>query len=138
MFLFQRDYNEAKILLNRLDMAQWTKIYRAVQLMSEGDIETAEELLRSIPSDGREWHVYANLGRILEAQHSTARALEQYELAFGKVENPKTASRIQHRIAKCHNAMGRTSDAILALMFAVELDPDNLAARLELDRLTLL
>jgi tetratricopeptide (TPR) repeat protein len=138
MFLFQRDYNEAKILLNRMRQPEWTKIYRAIQLMAEGDIETAEEILRSIPSGGREWPVYANLGRILEAQRSTARALEQYELAFGKTENPKAASRIQHRIAKCHTAMGRTSDAILALMYAVELDPDNLAARLELDRLTLL
>jgi tetratricopeptide (TPR) repeat protein len=105
--------------------------------MSEGDIETAEDLLRSIPSDDRDWPVYANLGRILEAQRSVSRALEQYELAFGSTENPKAASRLQQRIARCNSALGRPGDAIAALIYAVELDPDNLSARLELDRMTL-
>jgi tetratricopeptide (TPR) repeat protein len=140
LILFQRNYSEIRILLNRTEMLnldyQWVKIYRAVQLMFDGDIETAEEILRPIPVDEAEWTVNANLGVILEAQRSASRALEQYQLAFSKIQNPKTAARIQIRIARCYVALNRPSDAILALIYALELDPENLTARLELDRLT--
>jgi tetratricopeptide (TPR) repeat protein len=140
LILFQRNYSEIKILLNRTEVInldhQWVKIYRAIQLCFDGDIETAEEILRSIPFDTAEWTVHANLGGILEAERSPVRALEQYQFAFSKIQNPKTAARIQVRIARCYTALNRPSDAILALVYAIELDPENLTARLELDRLT--
>jgi tetratricopeptide (TPR) repeat protein len=140
LILFQRNYSEIRILLDRMEMLnldyQWVKIYRAIQLMFDGDIEKAEEILRSIPFDEAEWTVHANLGGILEAERSPARALEQYGSAFSKIQNPKTAARIQIRIARCYTALNRPSDAILALVYAMELDPENLTARLELDRLT--
>ena len=140
LILFQRNYNEIRILLNRTEMLnldyQWVKIYRALQLMFDGDIETAQEILESIPVEEAEWNVHANLGVIMEAQRSTVHALEQYRLAADKIRDPKTEARIQTRIARCYIVLNRPSDAILTLIYALELDPDNLTARLELDRLT--
>jgi len=139
LFLFQRDFGETKILLNRMDSLQftqpWAMVTRAVQLMIDGDLETAEEILRSIPAEDDQWIVYANLGRILETQRFYGRALEQYELAAGKIENQKTAAIVQLRIAKCFSALGRPAEALLALEYALDLDPDNLSIRLELDRM---
>ena len=137
-FFYQRYYNEAEILLNdaqRLMFSgEWVPVYKSIQLMQGGDIEKAESILRSIPAEPAEWYVHANLARILEAQRSPARALEQYELAALESLNPKTASRIQFRMAKCFFALGRVNEAYLALEYALDLDPENLTARLELDR----
>lgn len=141
LFLYQRNFSETKILLSRIENLQftdqWARVYRAIQLMFEGDIETAEDILFSIPSQDAEWPVFANLGRIMEAQRSPGRALEQYELAAAKVQNPKTAARIQLRIARCFSSLGRASETLRAIEYALELDPENLTARLELDRLTM-
>jgi len=138
LMFFQRYYNEAKILLKRIERfhfaGQWVPVYNALLLMQEGDIETAEEILRLIPEEEAGWPVSANLGRILEARLSPAPALEQYETAVAKLQNPKTASRVQLRAARCLFAIGRKNDARRALEYALELDPDNITVRLELDR----
>jgi tetratricopeptide (TPR) repeat protein len=149
LFLFQRNYSELKILLNRvenlksndqLEPSHWTPLHwievcKAIQLMFEGDLETAENILRSIPADEADWTVYANLGRNTEAQRSPSRALEQYNLAALKTENPKTSAKIQLCIAKCFSAIGRQDEAIRALQYAMDLDPENLAVKLELEKL---
>jgi len=138
-FFFQRRLDEAEILLDRMDMLgfkeTWFDIYRALQLMNEGRLDDAEKLLRSVPPDDADWYVYANLGRIIESQRSAGRALEQYELAAVKAQNTKTTARIQLRIARCLSVLNRPNDARRVLMNAVELDPDNVTARLELDRI---
>jgi len=138
LFFFQRYYDEAEILLKRAERlefkGQWLSAYRAVQLMREGDLETAERILRSIPAETAGWHVFANLGLILETQRSPARALDQYELAALKAENPKIASRIQYRIARCFFTLNSPAEARRALEYAIDLDPENLTAQLELDR----
>jgi tetratricopeptide (TPR) repeat protein len=138
LFLFQRNYSEMKILLNRMESpdfsGQWVNIYKGVLLMLEGDLETAEVILRSMPHENNWWTVYANLGCILETQRSTRQAFEQYQTASEKTSNPKTVSRLQERIARCLITLGRYSEAYLALENAIELDPENLTAKLELDR----
>jgi len=144
LFLFQRNYSELKILLNRIEnfqqngqwaSAYWAETCKAIKLMFEGELETAENILRSIPAEKADWTVHANLGRNIEAQRSPSRAIEQYNLATLKTENPKTAARIQFRIAKCFSALGRPDEALRALQYAMELDPENLAVRLEFDKL---
>jgi len=139
LFFFQRFYSEAKILLRRVEQFQfegkWVPLYNAVLLMSEGDIDTAQDILRSIPAESADWPVYANLGRILEVERSHLRAIEQYEAAAAGAQNPKTASRIQLRIARCALTMGYLSEARRALEYALELDSENLAAALELERM---
>jgi len=138
LMLFQRYYDEHKILLNRIEQfqfsRQWTDLYNAIQLMQEGNLETAEEILRRLDGESADWYVHANLGRILEIYRSTGRALDQYEFAASKIQNPKTAARIQYRIARCYSALGRPLEARQALEYAVDLDPENLTARLELER----
>jgi len=138
LLFFQRFPDEAKILLRRAQQfefqGQWVAVYNALLLMQEGDIDTAENILRGIPIQDAGWPVYANLGRIFEGKLSTARALEQYEIAFRTAQNPKTAARLQLRIARCLTALGRGLDARRALEQALELDPDNMTVRLELDR----
>jgi tetratricopeptide (TPR) repeat protein len=46
-----------------------------------------------------------------------------------------TASRIQVRIAYCLKSLGRIEESRRALQYAIDLNPDNLTARMELDRL---
>jgi len=145
LFLFQRNYDELSILLDRIEYLQyeqpWVKTIKAVQMMFDGNLEAAEETLRSIPLDDAQtqdiqWLIYANLGRILEAQRSHRHALEQYELAVSKTENPQTRARILLRIARCFFVLDRPGEARSALEYALDLDPGNLSARLELDRLS--
>jgi tetratricopeptide (TPR) repeat protein len=140
LMAFQRDYGELAILLKHqvLDQYQpseWFSLYKSVQLMQEGEIDTAINLLRSIPEDSAGWYVYANLGRILEAQRSHLRAIEQYDLAIEKKLDNKTASRINYNMARCFTALSRASDARIALEDALNIDPDNHTARLEYERL---
>jgi tetratricopeptide (TPR) repeat protein len=139
LFFFQRNFAEAAILLNRMEnyqfTQQWTQIYRALFKMQEGDIQAAENIFLSIPAETADWLVYANLGRLYESLRSISRALEYYETAAAMARNPKTTSRLLHRAARCYLALGRSSDAFRSLLLAVEFDPENLAARLELDRI---
>jgi len=137
-FFFQRSFEETKILLDRMILidlsAHWVDIYNAIYFMSEGNLDEAEKLLRSIPKEEAPWFVNANLGKILETAHAPSRAIEQYELASANVQNNKTAAKIQLRIARCFAALNRPLDVRRSLFYALDLDPDNLTARLELER----
>jgi len=139
LFFFQRLYPEAKILLRRAAQFQfegnWVALYNALLLMSDGDIEEAQEILSAIPAQDAGWAVFANLGRILEAERSNLRAIEHYEAASEKAQNPKIASRIQLRLARCSLTLGHSNEARRSLEYALELDPENLSAGLELERL---
>jgi hypothetical protein len=143
LFFFHRRYEEAMILLNRMEQLQfkeeWIGVYKALYSMIEGRLETAENLLLSELSQEQEWYVFANYGLILEAIHSFTRALEQYELAAAKLQSsvpqkPASAAKIQIHIAKCFTALKRPLDTRRTLEYALELDPDNLTARLLLDK----
>ena len=139
LFFFQRMFSEAQILLRRAAQYQfegrWVPLYSALLLMNEGDTDAAQDILRSIPAQDADWAVFANLGRILEAERSHIRAIEQYETASERTQNPKIASRIQLRIARCSLTLGHSDDARRSLEYALELDPENLSAGLELERL---
>ncbi|MCL2180442.1 MAG: hypothetical protein FWB83_04875 [Treponema sp.] len=136
-----RKYDETAILLERLDRLQiksrWAQVFSVVQLMYNGYLSDAQEILSSIPDESADWSVYANLGRILEEMRMSSRALEQYELASAKVRDNKTASLVQMRIARCFTAMNRPMEVIRVLQYAADLDPDNMSAGLELQRLGL-
>jgi tetratricopeptide (TPR) repeat protein len=139
---FHRDFHETAILLDRLELlgisAVWVDVYRAIQLMAEGYIFNAQNLLRSIPAEYAPWTVYANLGRIYESLGSPARAIEQYELAIETLLafqfDQKTAARLYIRIARCFMALARPLEARRTYQLALELDPENILVRLELDR----
>ena len=148
-FYFQRMYNEIPILIDRFDIlkysSSWVNFYKALLLMNNGELQAAESVLLSIPEDEAEWYVNANLGRIYEQILSHPRALRQYEEAAGKlleaapagssIQAKKNAARIQQRIAKGYNAQGKQSEAIKALLQAIEMDPENMSIKLELERM---
>jgi tetratricopeptide (TPR) repeat protein len=140
LMTFQRDYDELAILLKRhvsdqYQSSEWAAFFKAVKSMHDGEIDMALNLLQAIPEENAGWFVYANLGRILEAQRSHSRALEQYNLASEKKPDNKTASRINYNMARCFTALGRVSDTRNALEDALNFDPDNHTARLEYERL---
>jgi len=160
-FYFQQMYDEIPILIDRFDMLQysssWVNFYKALLLMNNGSLQSAETILLSIPEDEAQWYVYANLGRIYEQILSHSRALRQYEAAAAKLRGKSRAgetgqtgssqqnknaagqqkqlARIQQLIAKSYNAQGRQGDAIRALLEAIELDPENLGIKLDLERM---
>jgi tetratricopeptide (TPR) repeat protein len=141
-FDFRRNYGETAVLLKTADRRQlggrWAAPHEALRLLREGDPDAAETLLASIPAEAADWSVAANLGRILEARHAPIQALEQYERAAAlraPGAAPEAASRIQFRIAHCFKITGRPAESRRALEYALDLNPDNLNARLELGRL---
>jgi len=143
LFFFQRNYEEASILLNRMDLFKfkeyWIDVYKSLNYMMEGKLDLAEYILRPYLSQEPDWYVFANYARILESMPYPSRAIEQYELAAEKLQtlNPpknKAAANVQLRIARCFNAVKRPGDARRALLTALEFDPDNLTAQLELEK----
>jgi len=137
-FFLQRSYNEIEILLNRMELiqlsSQWIDIYKAIYLMSEGYLDDAQELLRAALNEDSPWYIYANIGKIMETMRSLGRAVELYDLASAKASNPKTSARIQLQIARCFTSLNKPAEARRAYQYALDLDPDNLSARLELSK----
>jgi len=144
-FTLRRNDPENALLLRAASRqkftGQWKGIYKSLLQIYEGDIDGAEEILAPIPLDEKNWFVAANLGRIYEARLSPARAITNYEKAFkllsGNAVNKawkEPASKIQVRIANCYKLMGKISESREALEYALDLNPDNLNARLELNR----
>ncbi|MCL2763662.1 MAG: hypothetical protein FWD40_00075 [Treponema sp.] len=140
-FFFQRDFTETKILLDRMEAMQfdsrWFEIYRVIQLMIEGELDRAQDILRAVPKEDASWVTHANLGLILESRRTPVRAIDQYEHAIALLMHDsgfKTAARLQTRIARCFISINRPIEARDALLNALELDPENQNARFELDR----
>ena len=143
-FYFQRRYDEIPILIGRFNLlkytSSWVNFYKALLLMNEGNLDGAETILLSIPEEEAEWPVNANLGRIYDEMLSHSRAVRQYETAAKKQQeasprNHKTAARLQQRIARVYSAQGKQNDALRAMLQALDLDPENMSIRLELERL---
>ncbi|MDR2480615.1 MAG: hypothetical protein LBD48_15055, partial [Treponema sp.] len=139
-FDLQRSYGETALLLKNAAhhgfTGQWMNLHEALGLIREGNLDRAESLLTSIPAASAEWASHANLGRILEARRIPAKALEHYETAAAQLAGaPVAASRVQVRIAQCLKTLGRVDESRRVLEYALDLNPENLNARLELHRL---
>jgi tetratricopeptide (TPR) repeat protein len=145
-FNYQRKFDETARLIQTAERrnpgASWIKLHKALGLIGEGRLDAGEELLKAAAAETPLWQIPANLGRILEARRSPAAALIQYETAVEimnglRPETPpaKEEARLQVRIALCLIALNRREDGRRALEYALDLDPDNLGARLELSRL---
>jgi tetratricopeptide (TPR) repeat protein len=134
-FNFQRKYGETGVLVKTAGRhgisGPWLDLNAALPLMRQGKLEEAEELLRAA-QEGGFWQAGANLGRILESRHAPRAALEQYGIAVSRINDPAAASRVQFRMAGCFKALGQTEEYRGALRRSLELNPDNLPARLEL------
>ena len=143
-FDLHRNYPETALLLRAAARqgftGYWVDFHQALQHIREGNVEAAADLLTAASSADGDWVATANLGRVLEALLAPTRAREQYERALAAVialDEMEAASRIQVRIAHCLRTQGRRTESRQALEYALELNPDNLTARLELNRLDL-
>ncbi|MDR2258521.1 MAG: hypothetical protein LBE14_05170 [Treponema sp.] len=138
-FDYQRQRDETAKLLKTAARhhfdGPWFRLHEALGSLGDGNLDRAEKILLDIPPETAAWQVSANLGRILEARLSPAAALERYETAASLVQNREEAARIQLRIARCLKSLGRAQESRRVLEYALDLNPDNLNARLELRRL---
>ena len=146
-FDLQRSYTESALLHSAAERhgftGQWLGIYGALQQIREGSLDTAEEMLvKAVSSEASDdWAAHANLGRVLETRRAPRQALASYERALAALTESgppedwqRAASRIHARIAFCLRVLDRQNESREALERALELDPDNLKARLELSR----
>ncbi|MDR1319342.1 MAG: hypothetical protein LBJ90_06925 [Treponema sp.] len=153
-FDLQRNYNESAILLKNAARhgfsGEWLLFHEAIQRIREGGFNEAEEILRSLAAGAAghaaDWPAAANLGRLLEARRSPAGALEYYEKAAAAVSEGglsqeqdqykrEICSQLQFFISRCLLALGRPQESRRSLEYALDLNPANLKARLELDRI---
>jgi hypothetical protein len=135
----QRQYGETALLiqagrLNQLE-GSWLDFHEALGLIREGRLEEGEKILQDLSPHSSAWQVPANIARIKESRRSPTTALEYYETAAALVKAPQDASRIQAAIARCLRTLGRDRESRRVLEYALNLDPENLKARLELRRL---
>ncbi|MDR0669861.1 MAG: hypothetical protein LBF95_07240 [Treponema sp.] len=146
-FSRQRRYGELDVLIKtagyRDIQGPWLDLAAGLRDMEAGSLDQAEERLQAMtldPANRALWQAEANLGLILERRHAPFPALEHYETAAARMpstpaQDKRNASRLQLRIAGCLRSLGRTEDCRRALHYSLDLNPDNLAARLELRRL---
>jgi tetratricopeptide (TPR) repeat protein len=159
-FDLQRNYGETALLVKtaarRNFTGQWIPLHQALGLMRDGNLDEAESLLAAVPVLSADWPVSANMGRILESRRAPAKAIERYETANAALAEARqrgedksmqtgngadkhywreNASRIQVRIAGCLKSLGRIDESRRVLEYALDLNPENLSARLELHRL---
>jgi tetratricopeptide (TPR) repeat protein len=138
-FDHQRKYDEAAMLVKTAGFHRiggpWLDLNEGLLLIGEGRLDEGEERLRAIPPQAGIWQADANRARVLESRRAPAAALEHYETAAALVKNPEATSAIQLRIAGCLRALGRTEESRRALEYALDLNPDNLKARMELRRI---
>jgi tetratricopeptide (TPR) repeat protein len=135
----QRQYNESALILNQAKMngmnGPWLDLHEAVAAIRESRLNAAETLLQSASLDSTAWQVPANLGLLQESRRAVSDAFKSYETASSLVKDNADAARIQLRIARCLRSLGRDQEIRRVLDYALDLDPDNLNARLELHRL---
>jgi tetratricopeptide (TPR) repeat protein len=138
----ERQYEELALLLKNAALQgidTGTLQYWRVMLDAQtGDNKQCREALSDLSdlSDEKEggWYIAANIGRLYEAERSWKNAVDSYYTALSASPGNRDKSRILQRIAVCHTAQGRNTEARGALEEAVFLDPANLNARVALNR----
>jgi hypothetical protein len=143
--------------INRVE-GPWSALHRAYAMLRQDQLSDAEQTLRSIvrsPESTRApgrfqqplWQARADLGLLLEKKRNYEEALQCYEIAAGQLAGlfnygegrsaakitpeQRDAARVQVYIARVFRTMGKTQESIRALDYALDLDPDNMEAKLE-------
>ena len=147
LFTLQRNISETERLILTAERqgfsGSWMATHRALQLIHDGRFDSALRTMETVQAgdSGGDWALSANLGRVLEARGAATRALEHYQTALamlmetGAVNRHEIASVLHFRIARCLRTIGRTDESRRSLMEAIELNPNNLQARLDLNRM---
>ena len=146
-FGLQRNFVETDVLLRTAERhgfsGRWMGMYGALQMIREGRLDAAIGTMDALQAESADWALAANLGRIFEARNASARALEHYQMALALLMEDEslaegryeTASLLQFRIARSLRTLGRMDESRRALLVALEFNPNNLSARLELGRM---
>jgi tetratricopeptide (TPR) repeat protein len=139
----QRQFPETALLLrqariNGIDSPALV-FHEVFRLIREAKLLEAEALLREASLSPKAypavWQVPANLGLIAESRRALSPALEYYESAYILIKDRHDAAKVQLRIARCLHMLGRDEESRRALETVLELEPENLNARMELRRL---
>ncbi|MDR0720411.1 MAG: tetratricopeptide repeat protein, partial [Treponema sp.] len=141
----QKLYSESAQILKIASQKGWTSpwvcFHKGLALLREGKLNQGEKLLADLldsgetAADGMRWIIAANLGRVLESRRAISAAIERYSEAAALVRSPRAAALIQLRLSRCYEAQKRYDESRLALEKALELDPGNLNARHEKNRM---
>jgi len=146
-FGLQRNFAETDVLLRTAERhgfsGRWVGMHESLRLIREGRLDAAISAMGALQAESADWALAANLGRIFEARNASARALEYYQMALTllmeeespAVDRYETASVLQFRIARSLRTLGRMDESRRALLVALEFNPNNLSARLELSRM---
>jgi tetratricopeptide (TPR) repeat protein len=113
----------------------WLDLHRSLARIREGKSGEGEKILKDAATLSRNWRVFANLARIQESRRAFSTALEYYEKAAALVTERKDAARLQLRISRCLQALGRDRESRRALEYALELNPEDINIRYELRKL---
>ena len=128
----------------------WLDLHRGLALVRQGKIDDGEKILKDlyarktgVPGRGVDWRIPANLGQIQESRGAISSALDYYQTAAQAIQagqdpgylDSSDAARIQMRISRCLEGLGRADESRGAMEAALKLDPDNINIRSELRRL---
>jgi tetratricopeptide (TPR) repeat protein len=137
----QRQFPETALLLRQARMNgiddSVLVLHDVFRLIREDLLAEAEALLAERAENTSLWQVPANLGLIAESRRSLSPALEYYERAASLTKNRLSEAKVRLRTARCLRMLGRDGESRRELEHILELDPENLNARLELRRLNL-
>lgn len=107
-------------------------VHLALDFLRQGDLEAAEALFRKLDATGAPWQVSANLAVIKERWRDYSGAVAYYQAAASLAEKTSDRAALHVRISRCFRAMDRPFDSRRSLEYALDLDPSNLEASLEL------
>jgi tetratricopeptide (TPR) repeat protein len=137
----QRQFPETALLLRQARMNgiedPTLVLHDVFRLVRENLLTEAETLLVEQGENTSLWQIPANLGLIAESRRSLSPALDYYERAASLTKNRLSEAKVRLRIARCLRMLGRDGESRQELEHILELDPENLNARLEFRRLSL-
>jgi tetratricopeptide (TPR) repeat protein len=137
----QRQFPETALLLRQARMNgiddTTLVLHDVFRLIREDLLAEAETLLVEQAENASLWQIPANLGLIAESRRSLSPALDYYERAASMTKDRLSEAKVRLRIARCLRMLGRDEESRRELEHILELDPENLNARLEFRRLIL-
>lgn len=137
----QRQFPETALLLRQARMNGIDNIalvlHDVFRLIREDLLVEAETLLAEQAEHTPSWQIPANLGLIAESRRSLSPALEYYERAASLTKDRLSEAKVRLRIARCLRMLGRDEESRQELEHILELDGENLNAKLEIRRLDL-
>ena len=114
----------------------WFDLTSALTQIREGKIDEGLDSLNQMSlMNVRDWRIPANKARIMEGRRSIQAAIELYNEAAAMAGDPRDASQLQIRLSRCYEALGMPAESQKALEIAMELDSENLSARMEIYRM---